>query len=70
MGKQPSPGNVRGGITTVEEKALGDILKGGHSPLFRCSSTGSRRRLQGCLSWILPERSGLVTGLVAPAARW
>jgi altronate dehydratase large subunit len=32
MGKQPSPGNVRGGITTVEEKALGDVLKGGHSP--------------------------------------
>ena len=33
LGKQPSPGNVRGGITTVEEKALGDVLKGGTSPV-------------------------------------
>lgn len=33
LGKQPSPGNVRGGITTVEEKALGDVRKGGLSPV-------------------------------------
>jgi altronate dehydratase large subunit len=33
MGKQPTPGNVLGGISTVEEKALGDILKGGTTPL-------------------------------------
>lgn len=33
LGKQPSPGNQRGGLTTVEEKSLGDALKGGTSPL-------------------------------------
>jgi altronate dehydratase large subunit len=66
MGKQPSPGNVRGGITTVEEKALGDILKGGHSPFVEVLRYGQ-----------IPSRPGLsfmdtpgndpasVTGLVA-----
>jgi altronate dehydratase large subunit len=28
-GTQPTPGNIRGGITTLEEKSLGCILKGG-----------------------------------------
>lgn len=32
-GTQPTPGNIRGGITTIEEKSLGCILKAGHSPL-------------------------------------
>ena len=29
----PSPGNMAGGLTTLEEKSLGCIHKGGHSPL-------------------------------------
>ncbi|MBS6217983.1 MAG: UxaA family hydrolase, partial [Clostridiales bacterium] len=29
----PSPGNKTGGITTLEEKSLGCIHKGGHSPV-------------------------------------
>ena len=29
----PSPGNVAGGITTLEEKSLGCIHKGGHAPI-------------------------------------
>lgn len=29
----PSPGNVAGGITTLEEKSLGCIHKGGHAPV-------------------------------------
>ena len=29
----PSPGNKAGGITTLEEKSLGCIHKGGHSPV-------------------------------------
>lgn len=29
----PSPGNKAGGITTLEEKSLGYIHKGGHSPI-------------------------------------
>ena len=29
----PSPGNMRGGLTTLEEKSLGCVHKGGHAPL-------------------------------------
>jgi altronate dehydratase large subunit len=33
-GTQPSPGNIRGGLTTIEEKSLGAVHKGGErSPL-------------------------------------
>ena len=33
-GTQPSPGNIRGGLTTIEEKSLGATHKGGErSPL-------------------------------------
>ena len=31
--ENPSPGNKAGGITTLEEKSLGCIHKGGHSPI-------------------------------------
>ncbi|QWA10955.1 UxaA family hydrolase [Sodalis ligni] len=32
-GGQPTPGNIKGGLTTIEEKSLGCIHKAGHSPL-------------------------------------
>jgi altronate dehydratase large subunit len=32
-GKQPTPGNVAGGLTTIEEKSLGCIYKAGSSPV-------------------------------------
>jgi altronate dehydratase large subunit len=32
-GAQPSPGNQKGGLTTLEEKSLGAIAKGGTTPL-------------------------------------
>lgn len=32
-GSQPSPGNIRGGITTIEEKSLGCIHKAGTKPI-------------------------------------
>jgi len=38
-GTQPTPGNIQGGITTLEEKSLGAYLKGGH------------RKFQGVLSY-------------------
>jgi altronate hydrolase len=33
MDSNPSPGNRAGGITTIEEKSLGAVAKGGSSPL-------------------------------------
>ncbi|HHX44687.1 MAG TPA: UxaA family hydrolase [Chloroflexi bacterium] len=47
LGKQPSPGNVRGGITTVEEKALGDVLKGGTTPVVDVLRYGEPPTLPG-----------------------
>jgi len=32
-GAQPTPGNLAGGITTIEEKSLGCVLKAGSTPL-------------------------------------
>jgi len=32
-GSNPSPGNIEGGLTTIEEKSLGCIYKGGTRPL-------------------------------------
>ena len=66
MGKQPSPGNVRGGITTVEEKALGDVLKGGSSPIVDVLRYGEPPTIAG-LSFMDTPGNDLasVTGLVA-----
>ena len=33
FGSQPTEGNIRGGLTTIEEKALGNIAKTGTSPV-------------------------------------
>ncbi|MCD6574281.1 UxaA family hydrolase [Candidatus Aerophobetes bacterium] len=32
-GSQPTPGNIRGGLTTIEEKSLGAIIKSGTKPI-------------------------------------
>ncbi|MGI1658679.1 MAG: UxaA family hydrolase [Desulfitobacterium sp.] len=32
-GSQPTPGNIAGGISSIEEKSLGCIYKAGHSPI-------------------------------------
>lgn len=66
MGKQPSPGNVQGGITTVEEKALGDVLKGGRTPFVEVLAYGQRPSAPG-LSFMDTPGNDLasVTGLVA-----
>jgi altronate dehydratase large subunit len=32
-GSQPTPGNIEGGISSIEEKSLGCIYKAGHSPI-------------------------------------
>jgi altronate dehydratase len=33
MDNNPSPGNKRGGLTTILEKSLGAVAKGGTAPL-------------------------------------
>lgn len=67
---QPTPGNIKGGLTTIEEKSLGCIFKGGTRPI------------QGVLGYgQIPEGKGLyvmdtpgqdiesITGMVAGGAQ-
>jgi altronate dehydratase large subunit len=45
---QPSPGNRDGGITTLEEKSLGCIHKGGHTPVMEmldCAAPPTKKGL-------------------------
>jgi len=41
-GSQPNPGNIRGGMTTLEEKSLGAIAKSGHSTIVGALEWGER----------------------------
>lgn len=40
--ENPSPGNIAGGITTLEEKSLGAVQKGGRAPLVEVLRYGER----------------------------
>ena len=45
--ENPSPGNKAGGITTLEEKSLGCVQKGGSSPICGVLSYGQRVQNRG-----------------------
>ena len=45
--ENPSPGNKAGGITTLEEKSLGCVKKGGSSPIVDVLSYGERVKKSG-----------------------
>ena len=65
----PSPGNIAGGITTILEKSLGGVAKGGSMPLAGVIDYGER--LQGKGLWFM-DSPGYdpcsVTGEVAAGA--
>lgn len=70
-GTQPSPGNIRGGLTTIEEKSLGATHKGGErAPLADVIGYASPIRRQGLTVMDTP---GLdvesVTGMVGGGAQ-
>jgi altronate dehydratase large subunit len=70
-GTQPSPGNIRGGLTTIEEKSLGATYKAGErSPLEDVVAYSSRIRRKGLTVMDTP---GLdvesVTGMVGGGAQ-
>jgi len=46
-GSQPVPGNIRGGMTTLEEKSLGAIAKSGKSPISGVLEWGERPQGKG-----------------------
>ena len=47
MGANPAPDNIAGGLTTIEEKALGAIKKGGTRPLVEVLEEGERPTKKG-----------------------
>jgi altronate dehydratase large subunit len=46
-GAQPAPGNMEGGISTIEEKSLGCVHKGGNSPLRAVVDYAERPQVPG-----------------------
>jgi altronate hydrolase len=66
MDNNPSPGNKAGGITTVLEKSLGGITKGGTTPLTDVVLYAERIRSRGFVFMDTPGHDPVsVTGLVA-----
>lgn len=45
--ENPSPGNKKGGITTLEEKSLGNVQKGGFAPVVDVLEYGGRLKESG-----------------------
>ncbi|CAN5262054.1 altronate dehydratase family protein [soil metagenome] len=67
--ENPSPGNVAGGITTLEEKSLGAVQKSGHAPLTQVLRYGERVRAKGLTLLEAPGADGVSsTALTAAGA--
>jgi len=65
----PSPGNLAGGITTVLEKSLGGVAKGGTTPLVDVVEYGERSQKRGFIFMDTPGYDPVsVTGIVAGGA--
>lgn len=70
LGVNPVPDNIRGGITTIEEKSLGAILKAGTAPLQDVLGYGQRPTRPGLYFMDSPSAaSEVVTGLSAAGAQ-
>ena len=70
-GTQPSPGNIRGGLTTIEEKSLGATHKGGeHAPLQEVVPYAAPIRSKGLTVMDTPGLDvEAVTGMVGGGAQ-
>ena len=69
-GTQPTPGNIKGGLTTIEEKSLGTIAKSGKAPIQGVIQYSAKPNGKGL--WLMIE-PGLdvesMTGLAAAGAQ-
>lgn len=65
-GGQPTPGNIKGGITTIEEKSLGCIYKGGTKPINDVLDYGERPNGKGLFIMDSPGQDiESITGMTA-----
>lgn len=69
-GVNPTPGNVRAGISSIEEKSLGCIEKGGHSKIKEVVDYAVRPSLKGLLVMDTPGNDPeSITGMAAGGAQ-
>ena len=65
-GGQPTGGNIKGGLTTIEEKSLGAIAKAGNAPIQAVYEYGEIPREKGLVVMDSPGREPeILTGLAA-----
>jgi altronate dehydratase large subunit len=70
LGINPVPDNIKGGITTIEEKSIGAILKAGTAPIQDVLGYGERPSRPGLYFMDSPSAaSEVVTGLSAAGAQ-
>ncbi len=69
-GGQPTPGNIEGGITTIEEKSLGAIVKGGTRPIKDVLEYGEKSAGSGLYFMDSPGREmEFLTGVVSSGSQ-
>ncbi len=65
--ENPSPGNKAGGITTLEEKSLGCVQKGGDAPITDVIEYGARASARGLTLLEAPGNDQVSTTALAAA---
>jgi altronate dehydratase large subunit len=69
-GSEPTPANIQGGLTTIEEKSLGAIVKAGSSPLQGVLHYGERPSGKGLYFMDGPARTAeLLVGIAATGSQ-
>lgn len=67
---EPSPGNKEGGLTTLEEKSLGAVLKGGTSAIREVIGYAERPKQKGLVIMDSPAHDAVCnTGMIAAGAQ-
>jgi altronate hydrolase len=67
VSENPSPGNIAGGITTLEEKSLGAVQKGGHAAVADVLRYGERIRRKGLTLLEAPGNDAVSSTALAAA---
>lgn len=64
---EPTPGNIQGGLTTIEEKSLGAVIKSGNKPLQDVLESGQLPKGKGLYFIDGPSHTGEIYSNVAAA---
>jgi altronate hydrolase len=67
VSENPSPGNIEGGITTLEEKSLGAVQKAGQAPVASVLRYGERIRRKGLTLLEAPGNDAVSSTALAAA---